>query len=163
MGTLVVHAHPLEDSYSAALRDAVLETLEAAAVDHQLARLGAGDEPDLSGVDRLVAVYPTWNGGPPAVMLAWLQRTLAPYVDGEEHGPTPLVGIQTLAVVTSHGSTRFRNRLQGRPGRQTWARVVLPRCAPGACFDWLALYQIDRASAADRHAFIDDVRSYFGR
>lgn len=164
MSTLVVHAHPLEDSYSAALRDAVVEAFVAADVDHHLVRLFTGAEPDLRGVDHLVAVYPTWNGGCPGVMLDWLQRVLSPFTDGTSaESPSPFLGLHHITVVTSHGSTRFRNRLQGQPGRQTWTRVVLTMCAPGASLDWLALYKIDRVAEAEREEFLDSVRSHFSR
>ncbi len=162
MSALVVHAHPLEDSYSAALRDAVVEGL-GSADDHRLVRLGAGADPDLTGIDQLVAVYPTWNGGLPAVMLDWLQRVLSPWVDANaDRRSSPFSGLNLVTVVTSHGSSRLRNRLQGQPGRQTWDRVVVPMCAPGASLEWLAFHKIDRATDADRREFIEHVQSHFG-
>lgn len=97
-------------------------------------------------------------------MLDWLQRVLSPCADGKSgEGSSPFFGLRQITVITSHGSTRFRNRLQGRPGRQTWARVVLPLCAHGASLDWLALYRIDRATEAKREEFVDSVRSHFSR
>ena len=50
---------------------------------------------------------------------------------------------------------------QGQPGKQTWTKVVIPNCSPGASFDWVALYKIDRTGHADRVAFADEVRATF--
>ena len=164
MRGLVIHSHPLEDNFSAALRDAVCDGLSAGAIDHTVIRLSQGDEPDLAGqqYDQLVAVCPTWWGGPPAVMLDWLQRTLGPHVDGNESAsPSPLASIRRLSVVTTHGSSRLMNRMQGEPGRQTWARVVMPMCAPRAEFEWISLYKIDRSTESGRARFLDRVRTHF--
>ncbi len=162
MSTLVIHAHPLEDSFSAALRDAVCDALVTSGVDHEVTKLCLGDRPDLAGVDHLVAVYPTWWGGLPAILLDWMQHLLAPVVDGEASGDSsPLGSVRRLSVVTTHGSSVLMNNLQGQPGRQTWARVVLPRCGKGAAFDWVALYKIDRTDEAQRRSFVEEVRSRF--
>ncbi len=162
--TLVVHSHPLEESYSAALRDMVCEGLTASDVDHTLASLDHGDEPHLGGgsVEHLIAVCPTWWGGPPAIMLDWLQRQLAPFVDA--HSPpasSPLRSVRRLSVVTTHGSSLLINRLQGQPGMQTWQRVVVPLCHPDAEFDWISYYKIDRSTAEERAAFLTKVRATF--
>lgn len=166
MKTLVVHAHPLEESYNTAIRDTVCDALEESRVDHTLIRLARGEEPDLvpGTYDRLVAVCPTWWGGPPAVLLDWLQRTLSPVIDaagGTDRPTSPLTSVRHLTVVTTHGSSRLMNGLQGEPGRRTWARVVVPLCAPGARFDWVALYKIDRSTPEDRAAFLARVREAF--
>lgn len=161
MSTLVVHAHPLEDSYSAALRDTVTEALTRSGVDFTVARLAQGEQPDLAGVDHLVAVYPTWWGGIPAVLLDWLQTLLCPIVDGGSTTASPLRTIETVSVVTTHGSSRLMNNLQGQPGKQTWSNVVAPFCAPGATFEWVALYKIDRSTEAERSAFLARVAEHF--
>lgn len=162
VSTLVIHAHPLDDSFSATLRDTVCDALATSGVDHRVAALCLGDQPDLAMVDHLVAVYPTWWGGPPAILLDWVQRLLSPDVDGEATGDmSPLGSIRRVTVVTTHGSSVLINNLQGEPGRQTWARVVLPRCGQGATFDWVALYKIDRTDEAQRRSFVDEVRSHF--
>lgn len=151
----MVQAHPLEDSYNAALLDAVVARSPEATV----LRLGQGDRwtpYSCIGVTRLVAVYPTWWGSPPAMLLAALDDVLGPWIDGDELVATsPLRGVESLTVVTTHGSAKLVNVLQGEPGLQLWKRTVLPLCAPGAGFDWQSLYKIDRATDADRRAFLD--------
>ncbi len=163
VGTLVVHAHPLEDSYSAAIRDTVCGALGASGIEYQLAAFSEGSQPDLSGEpDHLVVVYPTWWGGPPAVILDWLQTTLRTHVDGGTQTKTsPLASIRRISIVTTHGSSVLINLMQGQPGKRTWLRVVIPLCAPDAQFEWLALYKIDKTTEAERTGFIEKVRSHF--
>lgn len=159
MTTLVVHFHPLEDSYSAALLGVVIEALDPAP---EVVRLGQGesvDETVLAETERLIVVAPTWWGAMPARVLAWIQETLGPWIDGgADRRSSPLRSVERLAVVTTHGSSRFINGLQGEPGRQLWKRAVLPLCADGARFDWIAFYKLDRLGDEDRRAFLERVR-----
>lgn len=164
MRTLVLHAHPLEDSYSVAVRDVVCGALDSDAVNYELVRLSQGEEPDLltEPFERLIAVAPTWWGGSPAVLLDWLQRTLGHYVDGgEPQTSSPLASVRRVTVVTTHGSSQLVNSLQGEPGKQTWKRVVMPCCSAAAEFEWVSLYKIDRTTEAERRAFLDRVREHF--
>ena len=168
MSTLVLHAHPLEESYSAALRGAVCDGLDASSIDFSLFRLAEGQQPsvdDLAASKHLVAVYPTWWGGIPAMLLDWLQQLLGPVVDGGPDGraeaTSPLALVEKISVVTTHGSSTLMNNLQGQPGKQTWTRVVLPHCAPDAQFEWVALYKIDRSTDAERADFLAQVESHF--
>jgi len=157
MTTLVVQAHPIEQSYNSALLDAVV----AQAPEARVVRLGQGDRwTPYSCIDatRLVAVYPTWWGSLPAMLLDALNDLIGPWVDGDQSRDTsPLRAIESLTVVTSHGSPKRINMLQGEPGLQLWKRTIVPLCAPGARFSWQSLYKIDRAGPAERTAFIDSV------
>jgi len=182
---LVVQAHPLDDSYNAALLDAVVAGLDHARV----ARLGQGDQLDAADLDQitsLTVVYPTWWGSVPAQLLAALNDLVGPWVDGKEppllspHGgcanrrsaklikratrgaanrsahlpASPLSAVRTLTIVTTHGSSKFINRLQGEPGLQLWKRTILPLCAPEAEFNWQALYRVDRATPTVTRKFL---------
>jgi len=106
MRALVVYCHPKETSFTAAVRDVVLDRLGAAGAEVRLRdlyaegfdpRLTAGDfdcyeddsrncDPvrseveDLRWCDTLVFVYPTWWYGLPAVLKGWLDRVLVPGV-----------------------------------------------------------------------------------
>jgi putative NADPH-quinone reductase len=103
---LVVYCHPRADSFTAAVRDAVLARLAAAGAEVRLTDLHAeGFDPVLSaealaryldtganraGVERhcadvawcdtLIFVYPTWWYGLPAALKGWLDRVLLPGV-----------------------------------------------------------------------------------
>ena len=164
MKTLVVHAHPLEESYSAALRDVVCDALTTRGIEHTLVRLAQGEEPELAGdaLEHLIAVYPTWWGGLPAVLLDWLQRTLGPHIDGSlPTEESPFASVRRITVVCTHGSSLFMNNLQGQPGKQTWSRVIMPLCRHDADFEWVARYTLDRTEEHDRTAFLDEVRAHF--
>lgn len=153
----------MEQSYNVALLHAVVEGLEKVDVPHEVVRLGQGgviDEERLGVTSHLVVVAPTWWGAMPAKLLHWIQITLGPWIDGKaERATSPLRSVRQLTVVTSHGSSKLINTVQGEPGRNLWRRTVLPVCAPGVTFDWVALYKIDRLDGPARRAFIDRVRS----
>lgn len=105
MRTLVVYCHPLPDSFSAAIRDTAIRTLEAGGHEIRLLDLYAmGFDPVLSAAERrayhdaganevnvaehleavrwaehLVFVYPTWWYGLPAMLKGWLDRVWVPH------------------------------------------------------------------------------------
>lgn len=106
MRALVVFCHPKADSFTAAVRDAVLDRLAAAGAEVRLADLYARgfapvltdaewtgyldipanrapvsqDVGDLEWCDTLIFVYPTWWYGLPAMLKGWLDRVLLPDV-----------------------------------------------------------------------------------
>lgn len=107
MRILLVHCHPLEGSYSAALRDRASAALAAAAHELRVIDLyREGFDPVLSAAERqsylmdtsaniagvaehvaalrwaegLLFVFPTWYYGPPAMLKGWLERTWLPGV-----------------------------------------------------------------------------------
>lgn len=158
----LLHAHPLEDSFSAALRSRAVSALTRAGHEVVLSCLGTGDDPgprscDLAGTDALVFVHPVWWGGPPAPLLAWIQRELGPWIDSSDQGESPLRSVKHLVAVVTHGSSRLVNILQGEPGRQLLRRSVLPLCAAGARLEWIALYQLDRLSRQELDLFLAHV------
>jgi putative NADPH-quinone reductase len=106
MRALVVYCHPDPGSFTAAVRDVVLERLAAAGAEVRLHDLHArGFDPvlglaewrgylaapanragvarevdDLLWCDTLLFVYPTWWYGLPAMLKGWLDRVLLPEV-----------------------------------------------------------------------------------
>lgn len=106
MRALVVYCHPKPDSFTAAVRDRVLEKLQAVGAETELLDLYAmGFDPTLSAngldcyldetcnaqgievhvaavkrCDTLIFVYPTWWYGLPAMLKGWLDRVLLPGV-----------------------------------------------------------------------------------
>jgi putative NADPH-quinone reductase len=159
--TLVMQFHPLDDSYNVALLNAVVDGLEESGRPHEVVRLAQGgvvDRERLMTTGHLIVVTPTWWGAMPAKILDWIQSELGPWIDGgQDPARSPLRSVERLTVVTSHGSSRLMNGVQGEPGRKLWRRSVLPLCAPSARFDWLSLYKIDRSDEAGRQAFVDRV------
>ena len=159
MRFVVLHAHPQPDCLNVALRDRVVETLERAGHDVQVVRLTQGESIDglsVVGAQGLVLVYPTWWGGLPAPMLRWVQSELVPWIDGAADPATsPLRTVRHLVAVTTHGSTRWVNRLQGEPGRHLLRLSIARLCAPGTRLRWVALYGVDQRSPAEVSAFVD--------
>ena len=116
MRILVVWAHPLADSYSAALKEGAVASLEATGHEVDLLDLYAEEfDPVLSAQERLdyheigpnqanvqsyvaqlraaeglLLIFPTWSFGFPAILTGWLQRVWVPGVAfglREEGGP----------------------------------------------------------------------------
>ncbi len=158
MRFVVLHAHPLEECLSATLRDRVSQSLVDAGCEVTVVRITQGEwisADQLADAEGLVLVYPTWWGGLPAPLLNWVQRELAPWIDGAaSRASSPLRNIGSFAAVTTHGSTRWVNRLQGEPGLQLLKRSVAPLCAPGTKLRWVALYNIDRCNQQQINTFI---------
>ncbi len=133
MRILVVWAHPLLDSYSAALKDRAVGTLEASGHNVDLLDLYAEDfDPVLSAQERrdyheigpnqanvgpyveqlraaegLLLIFPTWSFGYPAILTGWLQRVWIPGVAfglREEGGPI-IPGILSIRRVAAITTT----------------------------------------------------------
>jgi putative NADPH-quinone reductase len=184
---LVVYCHPLEDSFVAAVRDRVLAGLAAGGAEVRLTDLYAdgfdpvfgaserahhlspGPDPslvsyaaDLRWCDTLVLVYPTWWSGQPAMLKGWIDRVWVNEVawslpDGANRLRPELRNVRRLAAVTTHGSSKLINAIEGESGKRTLTRSLRTMCHPLARTTWLAMYGVDNASEADRLAFLDRV------
>jgi hypothetical protein len=71
--------------------------------------------------------------------------------------------IRRLVVVTSHGSSKFVNALEGEGGKRVVGRALRVLCGVRCRTSWIALYGIDRADEAARHAFLDRVERRLSR
>lgn len=188
MRALVVHSHPVAASYSHALRDRVVSTLEGQGHEVRVTDLHAeGFEPELSAWERqhhldppstkpdiarhvddlrwcdmLVLVYPTWLSAQPAMLKGWLDRVWVSGVVYELPAGTNrirplLTNVRHLVVVTTHGSSKFVNALQGEPGKRIVSRSMRLMCHRRARTHWIALYRMDRCDDTRRAAFLDRV------
>ena len=154
MTLLLVQAHPLEDSYNAAIRDRLVAVLDADRRRFAAFRLGRGERPtgdDLAEASELVLVYPTWSGGLPAMLLDWVHGVL--------DQPAALSNVRRVTAVTTCGSSKWINLLQGEWGRRYLKTVVLGHCHRRARFTWLPLYKIDRRTRAETTDHLDRVAS----
>lgn len=132
--------------------------------------LAAGDRPDIDAhvdalrwCDTLVFVYPTWWSGQPAVLTGWLDRVFGngvawSFPPGAKR-PQPLLGnVRRVVAVTTHGSSKLINTVQGEPGKRVLSRAVRGVCAGWRTrFTWLAMYGVDRSTREQRQAFLDRV------
>jgi NAD(P)H dehydrogenase (quinone) len=196
---LVVSAHPVPDSYVAAVRAAAVAGLAAGGHDVDDLDLDAeGFQPLLTreqweghrwtgvetptaappggrlpadvaahaarlrAADALVLVYPTWWGGPPAIMKGWLDRVWVEGVafsfrtDGRRTRHE-LRRIRYLVAITTHGSPKRINAVEGEPGKRLVLRQLRAACHPRVRTRWIARYGIDQSDEAGRRSFLDDV------
>ena len=199
MRVMVVHAHPVESSYNRALRDAVIETLQANGHEVDLVDLHAEEfDPVLSRADRIryhdvpgnitpaiqpyvdrlmsteaiVFVFPVWNYGFPAILKGYLDRVFLPGVafvleggDDPEHGTLRpnLTHIRKAAFVTSYGGDRWRTMAMGDPPRRVarrWGWATFRGMRPP---DYLAFYDMNKATPERLAAFIRKVKRHFAR
>jgi NAD(P)H dehydrogenase (quinone) len=157
----VVYAHPCYDSYAAAMRMTAVAGLTRAGHDVTILDLHrdgfevAGPVPEahleaLMDCELLVIVYPTWWGGQPAILTAWLGLLVELPRRGAPRA-------RRLIAVTSHGSPKRSNILAGRPGYHVLRQFAKIACAPKVKRDFLAFYSIDTAGEPARTAFLDRV------
>jgi NAD(P)H dehydrogenase (quinone) len=190
---LVVYCHPSEASFVAAVRDRVTAALTAAGADVRVTDLYAerfdplfsadererhlvpGTDPsitsyadDLQWCDTLVLVYPTWWSGQPAMLKGWMDRVWVNGVAwtlpaGANRLQPRLRNVRRLVAVTTHGSSKPINMIEGESGKRTLTRSLRTMCHPLARTTWLAMYGVDNASETDRRAFLDRVERRIAR
>ena len=152
MRVLVIFAHPLGDSYAAALRNVVVETLSAGGHEVDLCDLYKETfDPVMSAHERrvykdtvnnveavsdhvqrlrraegVVFVFPSWWYGMPAILKGYLDRVWLPGV-AFEFGPQAirplLTGIRLFGVITTTGAPGWFTRIyMGNPSRKVLMR-----------------------------------------
>ena len=122
----------------------------------------------LQWCDAMVLVYPTWWSGQPAVLKGWFDRVLMCGVawrlpEGAARIEPLLTNVRRLVVVTTHGSPKWMNALQGEPGKRTALRSVRLMFGLRCRTAWVAAYGLDRAGAARRLRFERRVRRAVSR
>lgn len=192
MRVLYLYAHPLEESYHAAIRDAAREGLRQAGHSVDLCDLYAeGFNPVLSAAERrgyheipdnrapvedyvrrleqaeaLVLSFPTWCFGLPAILKGWMDRVLLPGVSFrlEEGVAKPnLLHIRRIAGISTYGRPRWTAMLVGDPPRKAVTRYLRIITAGRARIDYHALYDMNRASDERRAAFLARVQGQMAR
>lgn len=187
MRALVVYCHPNPASLVAAARDRALAGLQSAghhvrvtdlyadgfdpvmSADERRTHKEPGVDPslqryadELAWADALVLIYPTWWSGQPAMLKGWIDRVWVAgvawtMVDGDR-APTPLLrNVRRIVVVTTHGSSKLVNALEGETGKRTAFRSIRTMCSRRTRTTWCALYGLDTKAESDRLAFLDRV------
>ncbi len=191
MRALVLYAHPVPDSFSAALHRTVVSTLDSRGweiddcdlyaegfnpVLTEEERRNYHDEtcntgPVAEHVDRLrraealILVFPVWIYGFPAMLKGYFDRVCVPGVAFRlENGKVSpnLRNVRKLAAVTTYGGTRLRALGVLDPPRRIVNRAVRFYCQPDK-LRYLALYDMNRASFERRDAFVRSVQSEMAR
>jgi NAD(P)H dehydrogenase (quinone) len=186
MRVLVIFAHPLPESFHAALHQDVLTALrEAGHVVDDLDLYAEGFDPVLGAQERrayhdlalnrapmagyierllaaeaLVLCFPVWTFGPPAILKGFFDRALVPGVAFHlvDGGVKPgLTNLKTIAAVTSYGQTRLKAWYVGDPPRKLVTRYL--RWQSGGCqVRYLAQYGMNAATEPQLARFRAHVR-----
>jgi NAD(P)H dehydrogenase (quinone) len=188
MRVLVIFAHPVAESYGAALHAAVIEELGRAGHEVDSCDLYAENfQPVLSGAERrgyhdlasnqapvaaevarlrraeaLVIVTPVWNFGWPAILKGYFDRVFLPGVSFQiTNGKVAgaLTHVRRLTVVTTYGGTRWRAMSVGDPPRKIATRVLRAVTGFQARIRYLAHYDMNRSTDATRARFLAKVRA----
>jgi putative NADPH-quinone reductase len=193
MRFLVLYAHPVRDSFGAAVHRSVIEGLTEAG--HQIDDcdlyaenfqpvltdderrayhdVGANTGMVMPYIERLrraegvVFVYPTWWYGMPAILKGYIDRVWVPGVAFElvDGRTRPLLQhLQRYAVVTTYGSPWWLNKfIVADPNRHAMMRGMRLLASRRARTLWLAIYGMDDAGEAKRRRFLERVRTRLRR
>lgn len=191
---LVVHCHPVAESFVSAVHRRVIAVLRARGHEVRcidlyaedfapvltfdewsLHRLGVERKPWaqehgalLQWADGLVFTYPTWFGCQPAMLKGWLDRIWVAdvafrFLDDGANIRGALGNIRSIHAITTHGSGKLANVLQGEPGKRVLLRGLRSLFAPRSRSSWVAFYGNDRATPTDRTAFLERVERAMAR
>jgi putative NADPH-quinone reductase len=183
MRVLVLHAHPVAESFNGALFREVCTRLAkgghevdacdlyAEGFDPVLTRAERLDYQDLARntanvdahverlmkAEALVLSHPVWNFGMPAILKGYLDRVFLPGISFkivEGRVKPNLQHIRKVAVVTTYGADPLRAFLAGDPPKRFAKRTLRYLVKPGAAFSYLALYDMNRVSEEKRRRFL---------
>ena len=96
------------------------------------------------------------------MLKGWMDRVWASGVAWELPEGSNLVkpllrDVRRLLIVTSHGSSKWVNILEGESGKRTIIRSLRAMCRRRVRTRWVAIYGIDTCSSAKRATFLDRV------
>ena len=118
---------------------------------------------DIQWAEALVLVYPTWWSGQPAILKGWIDRVLMNEVawvlpEGAARIRPLLTNIRKVVVVTTHGSTKFVNSLEGEAGKRTAFRSIRLMFNKRTRCHWIGLYALDHVPHDKRGKLVINVR-----
>ncbi len=183
---LVLYAHPCSESFAAALKTAVTDTLTARGWQVDLCDLYAeGFDPVMTAAERrgyhdlvantlpvqgyvdrlraadaLIFVFPVWNFGFPAILKGFIDRVFLPGVSFrlvDGRVKPNLTNIRKLAAVTTYGANKLRATLAGDPPRRVVRRALWHACKPDK-LRYMALHDMNRVTDAARHRYLAAVQ-----
>ncbi|WHZ10204.1 MAG: NAD(P)H-dependent oxidoreductase [Burkholderiaceae bacterium] len=184
MKILYVYCHPLPESFHAGIRAKALAALQEAGhavdlldlyaenFDPVLSEDGRRHYDDiprnriglesyiarLTAADAIVMQFPTWCFGLPAMIKGFCDRVLMPGVAFDISDPTqvkPILGnIRKVVGIVTYGRPWYMAKWMGDPPRKTVTRYLRWFTGGKASVDYLALYHLNVATAAQRSGFI---------
>lgn len=187
MRVLLLHAHPVEESFGRALHDLTVESLKTAGHEVDDCNLYEEDfDPVLSRHDRLVyhdypentklvashverlekaeglvIVSPVWNFGFPAMLKGYFDRVWLPGVTFDLVDgklTSKLKHIRKLGAVMTYGATPIRAFLAGNPPKKTVTRVIRGQLGLFTPVTFLAHYDMNNCTPETRALFMEKVR-----
>jgi putative NADPH-quinone reductase len=192
MRVMVVYAHPVSESFNAAIRDAVVATLRGRGHEVDLCDLYAENFPAimsredrllyhdvpanralarpwierLEAAEGLVMVFPTWVFGPPAILKGFCEKVFLPGIAFELVDGKVRAGLRHLkrvGGVSTYGGTRWRALLAGDPPRKLFTRSLRAYVGPGVPITYLGCYDMNRNREPELKAFLERTqRTYAG-
>ncbi|RUM02074.1 NAD(P)H-dependent oxidoreductase [Rhizobium chutanense] len=192
MRVLVLHSHPVEESYGKALYLQTLESLRKGGHEVDACDLYAENfDPVLSRHDRLayhdypgntelvkpyverlkraeglVLVTPVWNFGFPAILKGYFDRVWLPGVSFElvdGKVESRLRHIRKLAAVLTYGATPLRAFVAGNPPKKIVKRVLRAQINPLRPVTFLAHYDMNNCTPETRARFLAKVKTSMER
>jgi NAD(P)H dehydrogenase (quinone) len=111
--------------------------------------------------EALVFVYPTWWSTMPAILKGWLERVMVPGVgfvfDDRQHVRRGLTQVRRIVGISTYSSSWVYVKAIHDNGRRTLLRALRLNTALLTRRSWLALYEMNTCTAADRSAFLRNV------
>ena len=152
---LILQAHPSENSFNQAILDTALVSLQRSGINPTLIRLGKEKlraDTALKKPSALILIYPTWWGGYPASLMQWINEMFQIQSD-------LLQDVRRIMSITTHGSSKFINLLQGEWGRSYTKNQIAKICDNSVQLKWTSLYKIDRCTDEELKNYLTKVKS----
>ena len=152
---LILQAHPSENSFNQAILDTALVSLQRSGINPTLIRLGKEQlraDTALKKPSALILIYPTWWGGYPASLMQWINEMYQIQID-------LLQDVRKIMTITTHGSSKFINLLQGEWGRWYTKNRIAKICDNSVQLKWTSLYKIDRCTNEELNNYLTKVKS----
>ena len=152
---LILQAHPSENSFNQAILDTALVSLQRSGINPTLIQLGKEKlraDTALKKPSALILIYPTWWGGYPASLMQWIDEMYQSQSD-------LLQDVRTILSITTHGSSKFINLLQGEWGRSYTKNQIAKICDNSVQLKWTSLYKIDRCTDEELKNYLAKVKS----
>ena len=155
MEVLILQAHPSENSFNQAILDTALVSLQQSGINPTLVRLGKEEllaDTALRKPSALMLIYPTWWGGYPASLMQCVNEIHQSQSD-------LLQDVRSILSITTHGSSKFINLLQGEWGRSYTKNRIAKICDNSVQLKWTSLYKIDRCTDEELKDYLTKVKS----
>lgn len=193
MRVLLLYCHPLEESFSAAVREAAVQALRGAGHEVDLCDLHAeGFDPVLGAQERrhyldetvnqapvraqvqrlldaqaLVLVFPVWNLGLPALLKGWFDRVFLPGISfrmrADGRTEPGLTHLRHVVAFCTYGLPRWKVWWLGDAPRAFVCRFLRRVTAGRARAGFHPLYHLNVADEAARRRFLEKAREVLVR